>query len=186
MHGYRDVWMQQMLARDMRMVDAQIMASLQNGTAFFASTSLIAIGGTLTLLRSTDDLITIVRRCRSASRPRACDVGDQDHRARHDLRLCVLQIRLVVPAVQLCRDHDRRDAAASRTQQAVGQNFTPCAPASFASPPAGISTAASAPSFSRSAISAGSSVRGCSSCPPLAIFVVMWRRQFASDSRAAR
>jgi uncharacterized membrane protein len=60
MHDYRDGWMQQMLRRDMRMVDAQIMASLQNGTAFFASTSLIAVGGTLTILRSTDDLITIV------------------------------------------------------------------------------------------------------------------------------
>ena len=60
MHIYRDRWMQEMLRRDMRMVDAQIMASLQNGTAFFASTSLIAIGGTLTILRTTDDLITIV------------------------------------------------------------------------------------------------------------------------------
>ena len=60
MHGYRDEWMQQMLRRDMRMLDGQIMGSLQNGTAFFASTSLIAIGGTLTVLRSTEDLITIV------------------------------------------------------------------------------------------------------------------------------
>lgn len=60
MNGYRDAWMQETLEREMRMVDGQIMASLQNGTAFFASTSLIAIGGTLTVLRSTDDLITIV------------------------------------------------------------------------------------------------------------------------------
>ena len=44
-----------MLDRDMRMFDMQIMASLQNGTAFFASTSLLAIGGALTLLRSPDD-----------------------------------------------------------------------------------------------------------------------------------
>lgn len=60
MHGYRVVWMQRMLARDMRMVDAQIVASLQNGTAFFASTSLIAIGGTLTLIRSTDEVLALV------------------------------------------------------------------------------------------------------------------------------
>jgi uncharacterized membrane protein len=72
MHDYRDGWMLQMLRRDMRMVDAQIMASLQNGTAFFASTSLIAVGGTLTILRSTDDLITIVSTLPSAFRPRAC------------------------------------------------------------------------------------------------------------------
>ena len=50
--------MEQLLARDMRMVDAQVTAALQNGTAFFASTSLIAIGGALTLLRSSDEIMT--------------------------------------------------------------------------------------------------------------------------------
>jgi uncharacterized membrane protein len=60
MHQYRDLWMQKMLARDMRMVDGQVTASLQNGTAFFASTSLIAIGGALTLLRSSEEMITLV------------------------------------------------------------------------------------------------------------------------------
>ena len=46
-----------MLGREMRMVDAQIVAALQNGTAFFASTSLIAVGGALTLLRSTPEIL---------------------------------------------------------------------------------------------------------------------------------
>jgi uncharacterized membrane protein len=59
MHAYREVWMRCMLARDQRMVDMQIMAALQNGTAFFASTSLIAIGGSLALLRSTDEMIAV-------------------------------------------------------------------------------------------------------------------------------
>jgi uncharacterized membrane protein len=36
------------------------MASLQNGTAFFASTSLLALGGALTLLRSPDDIMSMV------------------------------------------------------------------------------------------------------------------------------
>jgi uncharacterized membrane protein len=60
MNLYRDEWMERLLARDMRMVDAQVTAALQNGTAFFASTSLIAIGGTLTLLRSTGQLLAVV------------------------------------------------------------------------------------------------------------------------------
>ncbi|MBI4367262.1 MAG: DUF599 domain-containing protein [Deltaproteobacteria bacterium] len=60
MNNYRDQWMERLLARDMRMVDAQVTAALQNGTAFFASTSLIAIGGALTLLRSTDEILTLV------------------------------------------------------------------------------------------------------------------------------
>ncbi len=59
MDAYREVWMRQMLGRQNRIVDTQITASLQNGTAFFASTSLIAVGGALTLLRSPDEALTI-------------------------------------------------------------------------------------------------------------------------------
>ena len=36
------------------------MSSLQNGTAFFASTSLIAVGGALTLMRSTEDILQVM------------------------------------------------------------------------------------------------------------------------------
>jgi uncharacterized membrane protein len=60
MDPYREVWMRRMLEREMRMVDMQCMAALQNGTAFFASTSLIAIGGAITLLRTSDDLLTLL------------------------------------------------------------------------------------------------------------------------------
>jgi uncharacterized membrane protein len=35
------------------------MASLQNGTAFFASTSLLAVGGSLAVLRSADDVVRL-------------------------------------------------------------------------------------------------------------------------------
>jgi uncharacterized membrane protein len=58
MNEHRRAWMEQMLVRDNRIVDANIMSSLQNGTAFFASTSLLAIGGVLTLLRSTEDVVS--------------------------------------------------------------------------------------------------------------------------------
>lgn len=60
MSRYREGWMQRMLAREMRMLDGQVIASLQNGTAFFASTSLIAIGGTLTLFHSTQEIFSMV------------------------------------------------------------------------------------------------------------------------------
>jgi uncharacterized membrane protein len=60
MHRYREVWMDRMIARQNRIVDAQITAALQNGTAFFASTSLLAIGGALTLVRSTDSVLGVV------------------------------------------------------------------------------------------------------------------------------
>jgi uncharacterized membrane protein len=58
MNEHRRAWMERLLERDNRIVDANIMSSLQNGTAFFASTSLLAIGGVLTLLRATEDVLT--------------------------------------------------------------------------------------------------------------------------------
>jgi uncharacterized membrane protein len=60
MNVYREVWIRRMLDRETRMVDMQIMASLQNGTAFFASTSLLAIGGGLALLRATCDALAVL------------------------------------------------------------------------------------------------------------------------------
>jgi uncharacterized membrane protein len=60
MNPYRATWMAQMLTRDVRIIDAQITASLQSGTAFFASTSIIAAGGALTLLRSTEDILQVM------------------------------------------------------------------------------------------------------------------------------
>jgi uncharacterized membrane protein len=60
MNQYREVWMGYMLEREVRIVDTQIMAALQNGTAFFASTSLLAIGGSLTILRSTDEMLHVL------------------------------------------------------------------------------------------------------------------------------
>src|SRR6195952_3080085 len=60
MHVYRERWVRNLLHREARMVDMQIMASLQNGTAFFASTSLIAVGGALALLRATNDALAVL------------------------------------------------------------------------------------------------------------------------------
>jgi uncharacterized membrane protein len=60
MNVYREVWMRRMLDREARMVDMQIMAALQNGTAFFASTSLLAVGGGLALLRSTSEALAVL------------------------------------------------------------------------------------------------------------------------------
>jgi len=60
MHVYREIWIRRMLDRETRMVDTQIMASLQNGTAFFASTSLLAVGAGLALLRSTSEALAVL------------------------------------------------------------------------------------------------------------------------------
>jgi len=56
MADYRREWMRQIPARDGRIFDATILANLRQGTAFFASTVLIAIGGTLALVGNTRPL----------------------------------------------------------------------------------------------------------------------------------
>jgi len=60
MDTYRTEWMRQLTVRDNRIVDTTIMGSLQNGAAFFASTSLLALGGALTLFRSPDDVLQVM------------------------------------------------------------------------------------------------------------------------------
>lgn len=59
MNRYRADWMREMATREPRIIDTQIMGSLQNGTAFFASTSLIALGASGALLRAGDDAVRI-------------------------------------------------------------------------------------------------------------------------------
>ena len=60
MNEQRHRWMEQMVRRENRILDGNINASLQNGTAFFASASLIALGAALTLLRSTDHALHLL------------------------------------------------------------------------------------------------------------------------------
>lgn len=54
MAHFRRDWMRRMAERDVRIFDAQIMNGLRQGTAFFASTTMIAIGGILALIGNTD------------------------------------------------------------------------------------------------------------------------------------
>lgn len=61
MHDYRYEWMQQMLKRDNRVVDVNILRNLLQGVAFFASATLLVLAGLLTILGSTDRAIEIVR-----------------------------------------------------------------------------------------------------------------------------
>lgn len=49
-------WMKVFVTRDPRIFDSQIVASLRQGTAFFASTCLLAIGGVLALIGNTEPL----------------------------------------------------------------------------------------------------------------------------------
>ncbi|MGG7518675.1 DUF599 domain-containing protein [Allorhizobium undicola] len=61
MQQHRRAWMFNALKRDLRMIDTQILAGLQNGTAFFASTSIIAIGGCFAMLGATEKVDAVLR-----------------------------------------------------------------------------------------------------------------------------
>lgn len=56
---YRQEWMRQFILRDPRIYDAQILGNLRQGTAFFASATMIAIGGGLALIGNADQLTNV-------------------------------------------------------------------------------------------------------------------------------
>jgi uncharacterized membrane protein len=59
MHDARVIWMRRVAARDNRVFDGQLMTGLQNGTAFFASSAFLAIGGTLSALSFADAALDV-------------------------------------------------------------------------------------------------------------------------------
>lgn len=61
MKEYRREWMRQFVTRDPRIFDGNILSSLREGTAFFASACMIAIGGGLALIGNTDQLAGVAR-----------------------------------------------------------------------------------------------------------------------------
>ena len=54
MNGYRTQWMQKLLERDMRMVDANIVGNLLRSATFFASTSIFILAGLIAILGAAD------------------------------------------------------------------------------------------------------------------------------------
>lgn len=60
MHTYRVVWAQQMLERDNRMVDTQIIANLMRSASFFASTAMFIIAGLIAVLGAREQAMTVL------------------------------------------------------------------------------------------------------------------------------
>ena len=69
MAQYRREWMTQMVLRDPRIFDSQLIGQLRQGTSFFASATLLAIGGTLALLGDVDRLIGVADDLTSVTDP---------------------------------------------------------------------------------------------------------------------
>jgi len=58
---YRRRWMVQFVDRNARIFDGQIIGNLRQGTSFFASACMIAIGGGLALIGNTDKLRAVAQ-----------------------------------------------------------------------------------------------------------------------------
>ena len=80
----RRKWMRVFVGREPRIFDSQIMSSLRQGTSFFASTCILAIGGVLALISNTEPLRGV-----------AVDVGAMD------MPVILLQVKLAVVALLL-------------------------------------------------------------------------------------
>lgn len=62
-------WMRVFVHRDPRIFDSQILASLRQGTSFFASTCIFAIGGVLALAKNTDPLVGVAQEVTAVTTP---------------------------------------------------------------------------------------------------------------------
>jgi uncharacterized membrane protein len=184
MDRYRHSWMEQMVVRENRIVDSTIMGSLQNGTAFFASTSLIALGGALALFQSTDTVLTLY-----AEMP----FGLATTRLVWELKVAGLAVifiyaffkfawsyrlfnyvAILIGAVPVLRDHNHAEAHAAAGRAAAmsvvaGGHFNRGQRAFFF-----------ALAYLGWFISAYLFI-----ATTAAVLYVMWQRQFASDARKA-
>ncbi|WP_456385998.1 DUF599 domain-containing protein [Profundibacter sp.] len=61
MAQYRREWMTQFITRPQRIFDANILSTLRQGTTFFASASMIGIGGGLALIGNKEQLLGIAQ-----------------------------------------------------------------------------------------------------------------------------
>ncbi|WP_428926990.1 DUF599 domain-containing protein [Marinibacterium sp. SX1] len=59
MNDYRRDWMREMVTRQPRMFDSQVLGLMRQGTAFFASAAMIAIGGGLALIGNPKPLVDV-------------------------------------------------------------------------------------------------------------------------------
>lgn len=60
MSGYRRDWWRRIIERELRMIDTSIVTNLGNSATFFASTTLLILGGLLALLGTTEKVVEVV------------------------------------------------------------------------------------------------------------------------------
>ncbi len=181
MAGYRRQWMVQMMARDVRIFDAQTIATLRQGTSFFASTCVIAIGGTLALIGNAEQVAGV-----------AADLTDaRDPAIVWEMKLLVIVVFLTSAFLKFVWSNRLFGYCSVIVGATPNTPGDPKAPA-FAHKAAELNITA-ARSFNRGLRTlyfALAAVAWLAGPEPLIIasfitFIVIWRREFASQSRKA-
>jgi uncharacterized membrane protein len=71
----RRLWMMQTTWRENRVIDGVVVQNLSTSPSFFASTTILIIGGLLALLGATDEAAKLVRKSvRGCAPPRSCSI----------------------------------------------------------------------------------------------------------------
>ena len=99
----RQQWMLQSTRRDVRVLDAIVVQNLSTSPSFFASTTILIVGGLLALLGSADHTSNLVTELPFAARTSAL-VLDLKLVADRYLRLCLLPLYLEPAPIQPGRD----------------------------------------------------------------------------------
>lgn len=180
MAGYRREWMRQMITRQPRIFDAQTIATLRQGTSFFASTSMIALGATLALIGNSDSLVGVAEDITLLSHPPVV----------WEIKLLVVVFFLTNAFLKFVWSN-RLFGYCSVVMAAVPNDITDPAVTLMASKAAELNVTA-ARSFNRGLRAVYFALAAlCWLGGPLLLlggavltFIVVWRREFASQSRA--
>ena len=114
----RHHWMLQTTRREVRVVDAVVMQSLSTSPSFFASTTILIIGGLLAALGTSEKASELVRDLPFTTQTSTL-VFDLKLVLLRRLRLRLLPFHLVDAAIHLRRDAGRRSAGAEQTPSAA-------------------------------------------------------------------
>jgi uncharacterized membrane protein len=179
MANYRREWMMQMIKREVRIFDAQTIGTLRQGTSFFASTCVIAIGGTLALIGNAEQVAGV-----------AADLTDaRDPAIVWELKLLVIVAFLTIAFLKFMWSNRLFGYCSVLVGAAPNDPDDPKGP-QYARKAAELNIAA-ARSFNRGlrAIYFGLAAVAWLAGPVLLIAAalittsVIWRREFASQSR---
>lgn len=179
MAEYRRQWMAQMIARDVRIFDSQTIGTLRQGTSFFASTCVIAIGGTLALIGNADQIAGVAEDLTETSAPEIV----------WELKLLVIVAFLTIAFLKFVWSN-RLFGYCSVIVGATPNRPEAGKSEAFAHKAAELNIAA-ARSFNRglrATYFAMAAVAWLAGAVPLIVaaivtFIVIWRREFASQSR---